>query len=443
MRELILGVLPSDGTLKDPSFGQEARGAARRTWVAATPPSVTVRFVVTPKMRRQLAQLRRRKLARAEELDSGDTVALPSPNSSCKCAATVHRWFTHALATWPNAEWYGKTEDDIYVQSRVLHWELARLPRDPMVWYGLMAWTGTGDAEHPNTGCWGGQFEDDVTHGPKITQQLLGKERGCPESVVLTPSPMHEVDVRGRGLAAALVACAYPAEWLASFRRRARRCGNDCAGVQGHWVAKCVRERVKLAHVRAAAPRRRAASRRHPRRPRRIAPPLRLSEPPPVERAGPHTGDVDQGALARARQRLASLCAAEQPLGGARHEPGRQEAPPRPRRRVGRRARRDGTHRRLRLPRPPVRVRAAPRRGRAAAGAAAQPGGGGVVRGRVPVGRLPPAARAVGRVAQLARECTQLVRECAKLVEKGGVNGIANQHLSHNNRTPISNVYYI
>ena len=266
MRDLILGVLPSDKTLEDPSFGQAARTAARRTWVHAAPRAVTVRFVVMP-----------------SESDSafGDTVTLPPSNTSCKCALTVQRWFEHAVAVWPTAEWYGKTEDDIYVQSSVLHWELVRLPRDPMLWYGLMAWTGNGDAQHPDTGCWGGQFEDDVTMSSKISQQLLGKERACPQSIVMAPSPMHQLDVRGHGLATALAVCSYPHEWLAALTSSlgTRKCGNECACTQGHWVQRCVSGHVKLAHVCTTA--RPSPTLTHPLQPspQPLSPPLKSIPP--------------------------------------------------------------------------------------------------------------------------------------------------------------------
>ena len=255
LRQLVLGVLPSYKTFADPLFGHEARSAARRTWASASLRSVTLRFVVTPKMRRQLAQLQRRRSLHQQESvgEPADTIVLPAANtSSCKCAATMHRWFAYALAAWPRAEWLGKTEDDVYVQLRALHWELTRLPHDPLVWYGLMAWTGNGDAGHPRVGtagCWGGGFEDDVTLEEKTTTKLLAAESKCVSRGVLAPSPTHELDVRGRGLAVALAACTYPQEWLAAVRRKSRRCSNDCAAVQGHWATRCVREKLKLAHA--------------------------------------------------------------------------------------------------------------------------------------------------------------------------------------------------
>ena len=72
-----------------------------------------------------------------------------------------------------------------------------------------MAWTGNGDAGHPRVGtagCWGGGFEEDVALEEKTTTKLLAAESKCVSRGVLAPSPTHELDVRGRGLAVALAA---------------------------------------------------------------------------------------------------------------------------------------------------------------------------------------------------------------------------------------------
>ena len=81
----------------------------------------------------------------------------------CWCAALLDAFFRHALSSWPTAAYIGKTEDDIFVALPALVWELDRLPAQQRLWWGLMAWTGSVDADEANKrqGCWGGGFEDD------------------------------------------------------------------------------------------------------------------------------------------------------------------------------------------------------------------------------------------------------------------------------------------
>eukprot|EP00966_Prymnesium_polylepis_P078093 1810326-Prymnesium_polylepis.1 len=118
-------------------------------------------------------------------------------------------WFAHALAAWPAARFYGKTEDDIYVHLGLLQFELARLAA-PLLWLGLFQWSGNGEAGE-RAGCWGGAFEDDPLLGAKISQQLLGRESKCPNGAApLTPAPSRELDVRSAGLAQTTAACSYP-----------------------------------------------------------------------------------------------------------------------------------------------------------------------------------------------------------------------------------------
>ena len=99
---------------------------------------------------------------------------------------------------------------------------------------------------------WGGGFEDDpVLHAEGKT---LAKERGCPPGATpIAPSPTHEIDVRSSSLARVLAACDYPARWLVSMAS-AKKCPNDCAAVQGHWLTKCAAasnspRNVTLAHA--------------------------------------------------------------------------------------------------------------------------------------------------------------------------------------------------
>ena len=266
---LVLGILPSDASRRDWRAGVANRDASRRLWLAAPPPPrVTARFVLvadfaaggsssaspssTSLRRRRLLSERRHALQREASAHTSDLVLLPSApsGSSCACAELIHAWFAHALATWPAARYYGKTEDDVLIALPALLWELARLPFDRKLWWGLMAWTGNGNTDHPRIGCWAGGFEDDPMH--RSPSKTLAKERGCPEGATpIAPSPTHELDVRSAPLARDMAACAYPAQWLASMPG-ARRCPNECAAVQGHWLTRCARDggnNVTLAHA--------------------------------------------------------------------------------------------------------------------------------------------------------------------------------------------------
>ena len=259
---LVLGVLPSDRTRRDWRSGATCRRHARRTWAAsAAAVGATVRFVhprplpAPPQKRRprrRLAGEAERQAERQahevhieqESANHGDVVTLPMPiGSTCTCAELTHAWFAHATATWPEARYYAKSEDDVYVQLPALAFELVRLPVRrvvaDMLWWGLFAWTGNGDVGFPNVGCWGGQFEDDPLFTPKGVRGLLAKERACPAGAQpLSPAPTHEIDVRSTALAHALARCTYATLWLAGYTA-GQRCANDCAAVQGLWLARC------------------------------------------------------------------------------------------------------------------------------------------------------------------------------------------------------------
>jgi hypothetical protein len=133
-----------------------------------------------------------------------------------------------------------------------LRFELARLMDGGRpLWWGLMAWTGNGDIEHLRTGCWGGGFEDDATLTDKGVRGTLRKEHDCPTGArPIAPAPTHEIDIRSRALVRALAPCDYPQRWLAAMGGGGRRnCPNDCAGVQGLWLTRCVAQNVTLAHA--------------------------------------------------------------------------------------------------------------------------------------------------------------------------------------------------
>ena len=241
---LVLGILPSDYSGKS-GKSSKAHGhqtAARKTWLANIPADVTIRFVLPEE-----TPPRRLLLARA---GGDDLITLKTDTSfSCTCAESTRAWFAHALATWPSARFIGKAEDDIMVSLPALRFELSRLDASKPIWWGLMAWTGNGDEEHPRTGCWGGGFEDDPILSEKGIRGTLNKERSCPEGArPIAPSPTHEIDIRSAPLARSISACDYPTKWLTAMGG-GKRCPNDCAAVQGLWLNKCVRYNVTLAHA--------------------------------------------------------------------------------------------------------------------------------------------------------------------------------------------------
>uniref|UniRef100_A0A7S3EWY7 Hexosyltransferase n=1 Tax=Haptolina ericina TaxID=156174 RepID=A0A7S3EWY7_9EUKA len=256
---LSLGVIPSE---KPKPFEWRVHAARRQsireTWLGSVPGVMVARFVVErpPRMRQGRRQEERSDELQRESRVHGDVVELEPPNGSvCLHAELTLAWFSHALAVWPTSLYFGKTEDDIYIATTLLLWDLQRLSA-PLLWLGLFQWSGNGDLDHPHTGCWGGAFEDDPLFSAKISSQLLSKERKCPEGAVpLTPAPSRELDIRSAALARAqLGGCDVAMRWLSqqprrSAGRRAASCPNDYSAVHGLWLRRCLSTPVTLAHL--------------------------------------------------------------------------------------------------------------------------------------------------------------------------------------------------
>ena len=182
---LVLGILPSDATLRSKTASTNPVHA-RRTWLAhAAALQVTARFVFpTPHeelsdSHHHMPRRGQRRLRVEPPPPTGDDVLLLPTTSACVCAELTHAWFAHSLAAWPAASFIGKTEDDVFIALPALRFELGRLvgyARDAL-WWGLMAWTGNGDIGHQRTGCWAGGFEDDPVLSAKGVRPTLGKER--------------------------------------------------------------------------------------------------------------------------------------------------------------------------------------------------------------------------------------------------------------------------
>ena len=282
---IVMGILPSDHSRRDPSAAMRHRASARQTWLKELSSDIVARFVLpVPPTSATTNKYRRRPRRRldsqneqhidpthvAQELAKEsavhrDLLGLPLPITAaaaaaaaerqprplqlCRCHELVHAWFAHAVESWPNARFVAKTEDDIFISLPALRFELARLPHaDGLLWWGLMAWTGNGDLDHLRDGCWGGQFEDDPTLSAKAVHATLSKERGCPVGArPMAPAPTHEIEVRGISLAHSIAACDFPRRWLAAMGDG--KCPNDCAAVQGLWLTRCVSRNVTLAHA--------------------------------------------------------------------------------------------------------------------------------------------------------------------------------------------------
>ena len=261
MPALVLGVCPAERP-GDWHVHASWRDFARATWVRSAPSDVLVRFVLPRPLPVASGKQRRRGAPKAnatqleadiadEQLRHGDILQLDALSGPCAHAALLQSWFVTAVRHWPDALFYGRTEDDVYVQCTGLMYDLARVSAR-YLWLGLFAWTGNGEGE----GCWGGAFDDGAAYPAKTNAQLLAKERRCPASAApLRPSPTHEIDVRSAPLARAFATCKHPVRWLERQRgvrkdvRRGLDCANDYSAVQGLWCAHCVHAPVTLAHL--------------------------------------------------------------------------------------------------------------------------------------------------------------------------------------------------
>lgn len=168
---LCLGVIPSEKPKPfDWQVHADRRAAARSTWVTLQPSDFVVRFVVEDDVPRIV---KRNKQIAMESRHHGDIITLSAGfrnGSVCYNAELTARWFSHAVAAWPDARYFAKTEDDMYVNLALLRWDIVRIDA-PMLWAGLFQWYGNGDGSS-RVGCWGGAFEDDPVHGPKRTKQV-------------------------------------------------------------------------------------------------------------------------------------------------------------------------------------------------------------------------------------------------------------------------------
>ena len=85
------------------------------------------------------------KLLNTEVQTHSDTVQVDALDGAgvameCPAAEKTLAWLTYAMDSWPNAAYYGKTEDDTYIQFQSLALELFWLRSQclPHVMYGLM-----------------------------------------------------------------------------------------------------------------------------------------------------------------------------------------------------------------------------------------------------------------------------------------------------------------
>ena len=243
----------------------------------------------------------RAELAQHDDMVELDAIDGPGVAMECPAAEKTIAWMRHAIASWPEALFFGKTEDDTYVQFDALAAELSRLHAMdlPNVMYGLMGICSmpTADrAERASTvnprrpahgrlgsvatsapaatgykACFLGSFERIgwVTGGYRSIMQWRSSQVGpshgkCVRgSSTPAPFPTGPLAVLSSSLARAVYSrCAYLEDFAA--RGRAANRQTLCRGVQrarswaslvgdcaiGHWVSMCARGlNVSIAHM--------------------------------------------------------------------------------------------------------------------------------------------------------------------------------------------------
>ena len=212
-------------------------------------------------------------LLMANALDGGGV------HKDCSCIEKTHDWFVHALREWPSARWYGKTEDDTYVNVPQLLSDLQRksLLRHQHVVYGLIHLTATAPIRPEGLAtdaCWLGDLESvyagnaigwKPAHAEDRVKAHASQAAHCRGTVA--PFPTGPLAVFSAALARRLFEeCGY----LRAFNRVARkwdrasdacRAGHTdltkgyasatCDGVMGGWLEQCTppAEGVVLAHM--------------------------------------------------------------------------------------------------------------------------------------------------------------------------------------------------
>eukprot|EP00308_Calcidiscus_leptoporus_P008797 CAMPEP_0119352714 /NCGR_PEP_ID=MMETSP1334-20130426/1966_1 /TAXON_ID=127549 /ORGANISM="Calcidiscus leptoporus, Strain RCC1130" /LENGTH=477 /DNA_ID=CAMNT_0007365817 /DNA_START=95 /DNA_END=1528 /DNA_ORIENTATION=- len=211
----------------------------------------------------------------SEAAAHGDLVILPNAidgggrghNKQCACIEKLHAWYQHALRAWPAASWYGKTEDDTYVNIRALLFDLRRLARRDRspVYYGLMAVCST---FHGGVGrsCWKGDFESCPFSQLNCWEPYTSQRRIDPEArrqmyracghAPMGPLATGPLDVQSSDLARKLWGCEYLRDFMVVGREWNRRTGGcnmshpntstsaigskTCDCVMAHWLAECM-----------------------------------------------------------------------------------------------------------------------------------------------------------------------------------------------------------
>lgn len=204
----------------------------------------------------------------------GDIVYVNS--TDCKSwhrAIKVHAWWRLAVERWPQAEWYGKSEDDGLLRVSSLLRDLRALdPRQPW-YYGIMAFTSSCvfrdgcPEEHSGggagagatsrgawAGCCGGCFAGALQPYPRDDGLCASGSGACgmPSCAVMAPGRVHAragsakcaetpmapfaigpVEVRSRPLALTTAGCAHADRYMAALSRRGDALESDCASMDG------------------------------------------------------------------------------------------------------------------------------------------------------------------------------------------------------------------
>jgi len=220
------------------------RGRARHTWLADAlqtdrhrSVAVVARFVVG----NQFSRCKRVQEALAIEHASFHDIAYVQAPDCHKGfgGEKVHAWYAYALATWPEAKWLAKMEDDGMLRMDALTQLVFSMPRD-VDYAGFMQWQATcslvltpmpgSRSEQPCAGCWAGYFTDTHARKPWIRRhrctsvnsfgtQIWPGSAQCP-AIYHAPFACGPFELRSVRLANTVSSCKYANDYFTAMSRR-------------------------------------------------------------------------------------------------------------------------------------------------------------------------------------------------------------------------------
>ncbi|KAL1507261.1 hypothetical protein AB1Y20_008110 [Prymnesium parvum] len=186
----------------------------------------------------------------------------------CSCLEKTYAWFRHAVWRWPLASFYGKTEDDAYVNLQQLLHDLNRKRvRDaPALLYGLLALYASPPLEsYSAVGCFLGEMDAQAwaLHPTRQFKPSLQFDPQCRTNAP-APFPTGPLAILSSGLARSLfVSCGHVRAWFEQMRARNRAAngcsrshsllsstmeGTSCDGAFAGWFVSC-KSNVTLASM--------------------------------------------------------------------------------------------------------------------------------------------------------------------------------------------------